>query len=261
MYIFGVEVKRREVAVSLIIILFAVSIGFLLHGRIKEAILKEAQVYNRAFKPQTVEQFRYGAQTSIGNALMSGTLSAKDPVSTGHAQGQYMSLEVVQQHYTMHTRIVTTTDSKGHTTTSFETYYSWDDVDRETKQAKTFSFYDFTSNVADLRVNNDYITTDTQGYDRWQVYGLPLSFNATLLVNIRDNSILPISNRGIEVYRDQTVGQVVLAKNSSTGAIVFDIVYTLLIVIAVIAFIAADNDWLDGGRSISLRLPFGKNKL
>ena len=219
-----------------------------------------SQVYNRAFKAQTVEQFQYGAQTNIGNALMFGTLSAKESVSTEHADGQYMSLEVIKQHYTMHTRIVTTTDSEGHTTTSTEIYHSWDNVGREDKQAKAFIFYDFASSVADLRVSNDYITTDTHGSDRWKVYGLPLSFNATLLVDLRDNSILPIDDRGIEVYRDQTVDQVVLTKNSDAGATIFDIFYTLAIVILVVVFVAAENDWLDGGRSIFLRLPFRKNK-
>ena len=260
LYVFGIEIKRSEVAVSLIFILLAGALGFLLHGFIKEQILLEAQVYNRAFKAQNVEQFRYGAKTSIGNALMSGVLSAKEPVSTEHANGQYMSLEVVKQHYTMHTRIVTTSSGKGRVRTYTQIYYTWDDVGREVKQAKAFSFYDFTSSVANLRASNDYITTDTHGDDRWQVHGLPLSFNATLLINLRDDSIWPIENRGIEVYRDQTVGQVVETKNSEAGAIIFDIVYILVIVIAVVAFVAAPNDWLDGGRSIFLRLPFRKNK-
>jgi hypothetical protein len=260
LYIGSIEIKKSEIAVSLIIILLTGSIGFLLHDFIKEQILKESQIYNRAFKPQTVEQFQYGAQTSIGNALMLGTLSTKDSVSTEHANGRYMSLEVIKQHYTMHTRIVTKSDSKGRTTTSTEIYYSWDNVGREVKQAKTFSFYDFTSSVANLRVSNDYITTDTHGSDRWQVSGLPLSFNATLLVNLHDNSILPIDNRGIEVYRDQTVNQVVSTKNSDAGATIFDIIYTLIIIIFVVAFVAAKNDWLDGGSSIFLRLPFRKNK-
>jgi hypothetical protein len=160
----------------------------------------------------------------------------------------------------MHTRVVTTIGSKGRSTTSTQVYYTWDDVGRESKQAKTFSFYDFTSSVSNLRISYDYITTDTRGDDRWQVYGLPMSFSATLLVNLRDDSILPVDNRGIEVYRDQTVGQVVKTKNSEAGATIFDIVYALLIVIIIVAFVAAENDWLDGGRSIFLRLPFRKNK-
>ena len=260
LYVFGIEIKKREIAVSLVIILLAVSMGFLLHGCIKEQILEGARIYNRAFKAQTIEQFRYGAQTNIGNALMSGVLSSKDSVTTDHADGQYMSLEVFEQHYTMHTRTVTTTDSEGNTTTTTEIYYSWDNVDREEKSVEAFSFYDFVGSVANLRVNSDYITTDTRGDDRWQVYGLPTSFSATLFVNLRDNSIFPINNRGIEVYRDQTVDQVVSAKNSNAGATVFDVVYTLAIVILVAVFIAADNDWLDGSRSIFLRLPFRKNK-
>jgi len=260
LYVFGIEIKKREIAGSLIIILLALAIGFPLHGYIKERILIEAQVYNRAFKAQTIEQFRYGAQTSIGNALMFGVLSTNDSVSTEHAEGQYMSLEVIEQHYTMHTRIVTTTDSKGNVTTSTEIYYSWDNVGREEKSVETFSFYDFVGSVANLRASSDYITTDTHGSDRWQVYGLPTSFSATLLVNLRDNSILPIGNRGIEAYRDKTVDQVVSAKNSDAGVVIFDVIYALVIVILVAVFIAADNGWLDGNRSIFLRLPFRKNK-
>ncbi len=233
------------------------TIGYLLHNTIKEQIIREALVYDRAFKPTSVEQFQYGAQTSIGDALMFGTVSAIDPVSTEYAEGKYTALEVVQERYTMHTRIVDITDSKGRKIGSrVEVYYTWDVVHREKKQATTFKFYDFVANVDELRIRNDYVSTNTDGYDRWEVYGVPASFNATLFVDLKDNSILPVDSRDIEVYRDKSVQQVVEAKDNNTEVVVFDIVYVLAIIGATVAFVVANNRWLDGGQTILLKLPF-----
>lgn len=59
--------------------------------------------------------FDYGMRTNVGNAFCQGALEAVDTVSDPRIDGQWMYIYCEEKHYTMHTRTVTTTDSKGHT--------------------------------------------------------------------------------------------------------------------------------------------------
>jgi hypothetical protein len=257
MKIFGIEIKSREVAISVAIVLVLAAIGFLIHNQVEESLTRNAEVYNRAYKPSTAEQFAYAARTNVGHSLMVGELSTDNPVQTKHCKGDYMKLKVVHERYTMHTRTVTDSDGDSH----IETYWTWDYAGEERLAAEEYTFCGLSGAVDDLKFKLQYISTDHPfGYDRWVVYGAPQAFEATILADLRDNRIQPVKQRGVEVYRDQSVVEVIEAKNSKGGVVIFDVLWIVFIVAAVIIFRYMENRWLDGGTTDHFRRPFSRRK-
>ena len=108
----SMEVTKREVLFSSIIVLVMIAVGVLISGAIEERIQTETERYTTAVGIVDAGQFRYGMNTNFGNALVFETLQAKEPVSFPELGGEYMIVRKVKERYTRHTRIVTTTDSK-----------------------------------------------------------------------------------------------------------------------------------------------------
>ncbi|MDR1300581.1 MAG: hypothetical protein LBK50_02640 [Candidatus Nomurabacteria bacterium] len=261
MEIFGIEVKVREIAISAAIVLVLGAIGFLIDGAVEESVVKGAEVYNRAFKPTDENQFLHGARTSIGNTLMFGTLAAVDPVQTEHADGSFLALQVNKERYTMHTRVVTTTDANGNTSSHTEFYWTWDVVGREKSAAESYSFCGLSGATAMLNVKLHYVDTDRKGLSdiRYVVYGVPEEFDATLFLNLQDGAMLPVgSSKKVETYSETSVDDVLASKNSRTGVIVFRVLWIIFIIAAVVIFIIAENRWLDGGKIINFKWPSKK---
>ena len=248
MRIFGFEVTAREAVVSIAIILVLCAIGFSMHSCIDESISRNAEIYNRAFKPTSEEQFVHGAKTSIGNTLMRGVLIADQPAQTKYVSGDFMALSIVKEHHTMHTGTYTTTDSNGNTTTHTYYYWTWDEV-RGTRQhmaSETFSFCGVHGNVGDLNYKYQLIDIVYEGRfkdDRWVIRGLPQEFEATIFADLRENYIYPIGT-SIEVY-DLTVTEVVATKNSHVGSTAFVVFWLILVAAIVLFFVYQDNDWLE----------------
>ena len=134
------EVTKREVLFSSIIVLVMIAVGVLISGAIEERIQTETERYTTAVRIVDAGQFRYGMNTNFGNALVFGTLQAKEPVSFLELGGEYMIVHKVKERYTRHTRTVTTTDSKGNTKRKTEVYYTWDYVGHEEKRSDNVSF-------------------------------------------------------------------------------------------------------------------------
>lgn len=120
------EIKKREVLFSAIIVLVMIAVGFLISGAITEHMQREAEKYTTAVRVEDATQFTYGMKTDFGNALVYGELQAKEPVTDPALEGKYLTIRKVREEYTMHTRTVTYTDSNGKTRTKTETYWTWD---------------------------------------------------------------------------------------------------------------------------------------
>lgn len=106
------EITKREILASVTIIAVMMILGIVIAGRIDAHQVQKNSEYYSALQITDAEQFQYGMDTSVGNAFVYGTLEAADPVTYPEIGGEYLYVEKVEEHYTMHTRTVTTTDSK-----------------------------------------------------------------------------------------------------------------------------------------------------
>lgn len=114
------EITKREIIASVTIAAVMLFIGLLVSGRIESWEIQKNSEYYSALQITDPEQFQYGMNTSVGNAFIYGDLEAVDPVTYPELGGAYLYVEKVEEHYNMHTRTVTETDSKGNTHTRTE---------------------------------------------------------------------------------------------------------------------------------------------
>ncbi len=124
------EIKKREVIASIVIIAIMLIIGFSISNSIRQNLLEKYHEYDTAIHIDKEELFRYGMRTSIGHAFAYGELTTLDPVTFPEIQGQYSYVKKEEQEYTRHTRTVTETytdsDGKTKTRTRTEEYWTWD---------------------------------------------------------------------------------------------------------------------------------------
>ena len=245
------EVKKREVLFSVIIVLGMLALGLVISGKITEHMQTEAERYTTAVRIEDADQLTYGMQTNFGNALAYGKLRASEPVSDPALPGEYLTIHKVKEQYTMHTRVVTYTDSNGHTRTRTETYWTWDYAGSWDQHSETVSFLgnEFEIEQLNLPAYDRLLLEDGSRYlkesshVRYYFTGLPVSFDATIHADLRDGDI----GEAVEVFRNETPDEVV--DNQLSGqkvpVIVFWIAWVLLIAGATIGFLYLENRWLD----------------
>ena len=134
------EITYRELIVSVGIVFIMLILGSVIAGNITRDSLERKKEYNTAISIESENMFDYGMRTNVGNAFCQGALEAVDTVSDSRIDGQWMYIYCEEKHYTMHTRTVTTTDSKGHTRTRVETYWTWDYYSSEEHNSKNITF-------------------------------------------------------------------------------------------------------------------------
>ena len=248
------EVTKREALFSSIIILVLLTVGVLISGSIEEHIQTETERYTTAVRVVDAGQFRYGMSTNFGNALVFGTLQAKEPVSFPELGEEYMIVRKVEERYTRHTRTVTTTDSKGKKSTKTEVYYTWDYAGYEEKRSDNVLFLGEEFDIRQFNLPYEetiflsnggrylYEWTDT----RYYYEGLPSSFDATIHADLINKDI----GEGVNVFRDMTPDQVVESKLNSQNipVILFWSLWLILTGAAVYGFINYENKWLEDRR-------------
>ena len=87
------EITKREILASITIIAVMLILGFVIAGRIDAHQIQKNSEYYKAVQITDSEQFRYGMDTSVGNAFVYGTLEAVDPVTYPEIGGQYLYVE------------------------------------------------------------------------------------------------------------------------------------------------------------------------
>lgn len=154
------EITMREILTSITIIAVMMILGFVFAGKIEEHQMDKNAEYYKAAKITETEMFRYGMNTSIGNAFVYGELEAIDTVTYPEIGGEYLYVEKVEEHYNMHTRTVTYMGSNGKTHTRTETYWSWDYAGSEEVHSKKFKFCDIEMDYSKVAMpGTDYIDT------------------------------------------------------------------------------------------------------
>lgn len=134
-------ITKREILVSIVIAALMIMFGFLISTKWSESQQESDIKYNKAIQiDNDTDLFQYGMDTNVGNAFVYWELKAVDSVTYPEIGGGYMYVRKVEEHYNMHTRTVTTTDSKGKKHTRTETYWTWDYAGEEDKSCKTINF-------------------------------------------------------------------------------------------------------------------------
>lgn len=236
------EITKGEVIASISIISIMLIIGFILSGSISDDIADKNLEYNKALRVEQQEIFEYGMNTNVGNAFVYGDYEAIDAVSYPEVEGDYLYIEKVKEEYTMKTRTVTHTDSKGKSYTTVETYWEWDRVGSEDKRSEEikflgvkFGYWKFLKSYA------SYIDTINESSDiRYKFYGTPATGTGTIYTTLQDGTIgndIRIINGTIDEAYDELT--------SGIGLWFFWIAWIILIMFVIYGFYYLENQWLD----------------
>lgn len=238
------KITKREVIFSIALICIMLVIGIVISDKINDNLMEQYQKYNTALQiNDDSELFKYGMRTNVGNAFVYGDLVAVDPVSYLGVDGLYGSMTKITEKYTMHTRVVTTTDSKGNTHSHTEIYWTWDEIHREYCCATKITFLnvEFPYETIDY-FPKSYITTISRSSDLRDVYyGSDTSYTGTLFANLSDNTI---SNTSF--YNDMTIDRTIEHLETKIQLVIFWIFWIILIGISTYGFYYLDNKWLEG---------------
>lgn len=236
-------ITKREVLVSVIIVLVMLLIGIVIHGNINDKLMLEHQKYNTALQIENdSDLFKYGMRTDVGNAFVYGDLKAVDTVTYPEIGGEYSYVEKVKEKYTMHTRTVTHTKSDGTTYTTTETYWTWDYVDSWSMHSEKISFLDVEFNYGTIDFpSSNYITTQKESSTiRYKYYGTGTEYIGTLYAVLNDNTISETS-----FYNNQNIQETIEYLKSGLELVIFWILWILLTCGCVYGFYYLDNWWLE----------------
>lgn len=240
------EITKREVIASVVIIAIMLMIGFAISGKISDYQNDKNAEYQKAIHVSDHEMFEYGMQTNVGNAFVYGDLKAVDTVTYPEIDGQYMYVEKIKEKYTQHTRTVTYTTGSGknrQTHTRVETYWTWDKVGSEDKMCKEISFCEviFDSNKIDLPGTNYIDTVKESSRIRYKYYGVNTQYTGTLYTSLKDNTITNNS----KFYNEMSIDEALEHCTSNIGLPMFWVIWIALIAAAVYSFYYLDNRWLE----------------
>lgn len=240
------EITFREILASISIIAIMLLIGFVISGKISQNNIDANEKYNKAIKiDNDKDMFQYGMETNVGNAFVHGKLKAVDTVTFPEIGGKYMYVKKVEEHYNMHKRTYTTTDSKGHTRTHTRTYWSWDYAGEESKECKEISFCNAKFPSKKIKhPSTSYIKTIKESSNvRFNYYGTGTKFNGTIFAELKDKTIPDNTRFFMNSNIEETMDK--LVSNGIFGQILFWIIWIILTGAAVFVFYYLDNEWLE----------------
>lgn len=240
----GVEITKRELIASISIIALLLLIGFFISEKITQHQTDKNQIYNKAVKIQDKDMFQYGMETNVGNAFVYGDLECVDTVTYSDIGGKYMSVTKVTERYTQHTRVVTTTDSEGHTHSHTETYWSWDEIDRDDKHCKNVTFLGIEFDYGTIyKPSEHYIDTIQENIFsniRYVYYGSDTKYTGTIFTNLNNNNI-----HNTKFYESMNIEETVNYLESNIGISIFWFFWIIFICLCIYGFYYLENQWLE----------------
>lgn len=240
------EITKREVIMSVAIIAIMITIGFFLGEKMQDYQNDQNAKYRKAIQISDTEMFRYGIETSAGNAFVYGKLKAVDTVSYPEIEGEYIYLEKVKEKHTMHTRTVSHTrivNGKTQTYNTTETYWTWDYAGSEELKAKEVEFCGVTFPISKISIPGaEYIDTINESSDiRYEYYGTGTEHEGTIFTDLRNGTISEDS----KFYKDSTIKEALKSCTSNVGIVIFWIMWIMLTCLIVYGFYYLDNRWLE----------------
>jgi len=254
-------ITKREVIFSIVILALMLTLGFVIHGSIDNALMLEHQEYNTALRiDRDADMFSYAMQTDIGNAYVCGTISTVDPVTFEEIGGEYSYVKKVKERYTRHTRTVTetyTVNGKTKTRTRTEVYWTWDTIQTWSDHSTTIEFLEVQFPYETISLpGTSYITTIKESSNiRYKYYGAPTTCDATIYADLRDDTI---SN--VRTYHNTTIEKAHEYMTSKGELVIFWIFWIPLTGGAVFAFVYIDNHWLEDRRKSRYDRKMGYNR-
>lgn len=240
------NVTKREILFSIVIICIMLIIGIIIAGNINDAVMEKQQEYITALQINNDKDlFEYGMRTNVGNAFVYGELKAIDTVTFDEIGGEYSFVEKVKERYTRHTRTVTktrTVNGKTQTYTETEVYWTWDKVDSWDKHSEKITFLDVEFDYGKINFPyTDYICTIKESSRiRYIYYGDPIYSIGTIYAKLGDNTISRST-----MYHNCTIEEALEIKTSDFGTIFFWICWIFLTGGLVYGFYCIDNWWLE----------------
>ncbi|MCC0682726.1 hypothetical protein IC218_21100 [Clostridioides sp. ES-S-0005-03] len=260
------EITKREFLVSIIIVCAMICLGFFIDDKVQSKFLEDNERYYKATKINNDKDlFDYAMKTSVGDSLISGEFKSVDSVSIEELKGDYWFIERTEEKYTMHTRVVTTKDSKGHSHKHTETYWTWDYYNSIEKKCSKFNFLDkefdtkiitnlykdrlsLSKNILKnkrLKIKGNYAYINNKRRYYYEV--IPKEFNGTMYANLKNNTIVNPGNKNIEVFKNESIQNILENNNFNIGffKVVFWIIWILVTTIIIYVFYYLKNDWLE----------------
>lgn len=240
------EIKKREVIASVVIISLMLVIGFAINEKIRQSLLENYQIYDTAVRIDDKELFEYGMKTNVGYAFAYGELKTLDPVSYSEVSGNYSYIKKEEQEYRKHYRYVEEeykdSNGKKHTRTKKEEYWTWDTMRTESKTATKISFLDVEFAYEKIPFpSSHHIETVKTGYHKRNVYyGTESDFQGTIFTSLKENTI-----HNTKFYENQTIVETIESLETGVEIVIFWILWILLIIGLVIGFYYLENKWLD----------------
>lgn len=240
------EIKKREVIASVVIIAFMLVVGFIIDGQIRQRLLEKYQEYDTAIQTDDKEQFEYGMRTNIGNAFVYGELKTIDPVSFPELKEQYSFIKKEEQEYRNHPKKVKKkykdSNGKERTKTVIEDNWTWDTMRSEKKTATRISFLDVEFEYEKIPFPYSHqVEIIKTGYNKRNVYyGTETSFEGTIFTVLKDETINETS-----FYKNQTIAETIESLESGMEIVIFWVLWILLTAGVVVGFYYLDNRWLD----------------
>lgn len=240
------EITKREIIASIVIISILLIIGFFISEGITNSQNDKDSEYIKATHIEDQELFQYGMDTNIGNTFVYGDLIAVDTVSYPEIDGKYMYVKKIKEKYTRHTRTVTktkTVNGKTKTYTETEIYWSWDMVNSEDKTCKEITFCGITFPTSKIQIPSaEYIDTIKESsHIRYKYYGTPIKHTGTIYTYLSDGTI-PVNT---EFHENMSIDELLEQYTSHVGNIVFWIVWIIFIAFVVYGFYYLENNWLE----------------
>lgn len=241
----GIVITARELTFSLIIILIMIAAGFAITEEIASETDEKNQKYEQAAKiDNDRELFEYGMRTDVGNAFVSGTLKAVGPVTLPELEGEYAVVEIAEERYTAHTRTVTHTDGKGRSYTTIETYYTWDEVDRDRVTCDKISFLnnEFEYGTIEFPSPKHLTTIKESSRVRYQYYVCNTEYDGTIYARLGNNTISEA-----RFIPDTSLAEAVNYKRRFAKWMIvgFWVIWSLIIGTLVFGFCARNNAWIE----------------
>lgn len=240
------EITKREVIASVVIVAFMFIIGFAISEKIRQSLLEDYQIYDTAAQVDDKELFEYGMETNVGYAFVYGELKTLDPVSYPEVEGEYSYIKKQKQEYRRHSRTVTKkykdANGKTHTKTEKEYYWTWDTMKTESKTATKISFLDVEFAYEKIPFPGSHkIGIVKTGYHKRNVYyGTDTDFQGTIFTSLKENTI-----NETKFYENQTIAETIETLETGIELIIFWIFWILLTIGLVIGFYYFDNKWLN----------------
>ncbi len=236
------KVTKREIIISIAITAVILIIGFFISGKITDAQNDKNAEYQKAVHIENSELFLYGMDTGVGNAFVYGDLQAVDTVTFDEIGGEYLYVEKVKEKHTRHTRTYTVKVGKT-TQVRTETYWTWDEVNRENKQSLEIMFCGVVLPSIKVEIpDTEYIDTIKESSEiRYKYYGTPIKHTGTIYTQLSDGTILDNSR----FFKDYTIEQALNSCTSDVGNVMFWALWIALTVGTVIGFYYLDNRWLE----------------